>query len=208
MVMKGKRFNEGDMLTIVGTTGEVYEGAVPLIDADITSPHFARLMEWADALRKLRVRTNADTPKDVKAALSFGAEGIGLCRTEHMFFLGERIKAMREMILSNTLEGRKKALDKLYEFQIKDFKEIFEGMNGRPVTIRTLDPPLHEFLPKEEKDIEELANEMEVDVSVLKEKISKLHEFNPMLGWRGCRLGITYPEITEMQCRAILGAAA
>ena len=153
MMMQGKKFKEGDIITIVGTTGSIYEGALPLVDPDVTSPNFTKLMVWADKVRQLKVRANADTPKDAENAIKFGAEGIGLCRTEHMFFEGPRIKAMRQMILSNSLEERKKALDKLMEFQIDDFKGLFKVMGGRPVTIRTLDPPLHEFLPKEEHDI-------------------------------------------------------
>lgn len=163
MVMKGKKFYEGDIITIVGTSGHVYEGALPLVEADVSSPYFIKLMSWADKVRKLNVRANADTPKDAENAIKFGAEGIGLCRTEHMFFEGPRIKAMRQMILSNTLEERKKALDKLMEFQIEDFKGLFKVMGGRPVTIRTLDPPLHEFLPKDENDILEIAKEMGIE---------------------------------------------
>ena len=172
------------------------------------SGDFGVLMSWADKFRRLKVKTNADIPHDAKVARSFGAEGIGLCRTEHMFFEGDRIKAVREMILADSLEGRKKALAKLLPMQRSDFTGLFEVMKGLPVTIRLLDPPLHEFLPKEEEDIKELSQEMNVKSERLKEKISELHEFNPMLGHRGCRLGITYPEITEMQSRAIFEAVA
>jgi pyruvate,orthophosphate dikinase len=164
-------------------------------------------MEWADESKKILVKTNADTPHDAKVAKKFGAEGIGLCRTEHMFFEGERIKAVREMILAEDLEGRKKGLDKLLPMQQEDFEGLFKVMDGLPIIIRLLDPPLHEFLPKEEKDIEGVAKELNVKVDKLKEKIKSLHEFNPMLGFRGCRLGIKYPEINEMQVRAIFKAA-
>jgi len=197
---------EGDWMTLDGTAGEVILGKVPVTDPEL-SGDFGTLMKWADEVRKLGVRTNADTPRDSKVAIKFGAEGIGLCRTEHMFFEGDRIKAVREMILSDSLEGRKKALAKLLPYQKADFKGIFEVMDGKPVKIRTLDPPLHEFLPKEESEIKEIAKELNVSVDKLKEKIKSLHEFNPMLGHRGCRLGITYPEITEMQARAIIEAA-
>jgi len=205
--VNGKTIKEGDIISLDGSTGEVILGEVELIEPEL-SGNFAKLMEWADEFRKLKVRTNADTPKDAETALKFGAEGIGLCRTEHMFFEESRIKAMREMILAETSEGRKRALEKLLPYQKSDFKELFEIMNGKPVTIRLLDPPLHEFLPKEEDDIIEIAKEMELTPDELKGKIEELHEFNPMLGHRGCRLGITYPEITEMQARAIFEAAA
>lgn len=164
-------------------------------------------MTWADKLRKLKVRTNADTPEQCENAISFGAEGIGLCRTEHMFFEGDRIQAVREMILSNTLEERKNALAKLLPVQREDFEGIFEVMEGKPVTIRTLDPPLHEFLPHEDKEIQEVADRMGMSFDAVKSKIESLKEFNPMLGFRGCRLGMSYPEITEMQARAIFEAA-
>jgi pyruvate,orthophosphate dikinase len=164
-------------------------------------------MSWADEARKIGVRTNADTPHDAKVARTFGAEGIGLCRTEHMFFDGERIKAVREMILSSDVEGRKKALAKLLPYQREDFIGLFQAMDGFPATIRLLDPPLHEFLPTEEKDIFDLAREMQVDTGTLKAKIADLHEFNPMLGHRGCRLAVSYPEILEMQVTAIIEAA-
>jgi pyruvate,orthophosphate dikinase len=197
---------EGDYITLDGSTGEVFKGKIPVVEPEL-SGNFGTLMEWADDIRKMGVRTNADTPKDAETAIKFGAEGIGLCRTEHMFFEGDRIKAVREMILANDLDGRKSALDKLLPYQKEDFIGLFKVMKDKPVTIRLLDPPLHEFLPKEEKDIQELAKEMGVGVDKLKEKIEELHEFNPMLGHRGCRLGITYPEITEMQARAIFEAA-
>ncbi|MFC1705166.1 putative PEP-binding protein, partial [Nanoarchaeota archaeon] len=196
----------GEKITLDGSTGEVYKGEIPVVDAEL-SGNFAKLMELADEARKLGVRTNADSPKDAQVAVKFGAEGIGLCRTEHMFFEGERIKAMREMILADDLTGRKKALAKLLPFQKADFIGLFKAMEDKPVTIRLLDPPLHEFLPKEDKDIDELSKEMGVSSQKLKEKIEELHEFNPMLGHRGCRLGIAYPEITEMQARAIFEAA-
>jgi len=197
---------EGDFITLDGSTGELFKDKIPVVDPEL-SGNFGTLMKWADEARKLGVRTNADTPKDAKVAIKFGAEGIGLCRTEHMFFEGERIKAVREMILAKDLEGRKKTLSKLLPFQKQDFVGLFKVMKDKPVTIRLLDPPLHEFLPKEEKDIQELAKEIGVTIEKLKAKISELHEFNPMLGHRGCRLGITYPEITEMQARAIFEAA-
>ncbi len=206
-VVNGETINEGEYITLDGSTGEVFKGKIPVKDPEL-SGNFAKIMSWADEIRKLGVRTNADNPKDAKTAIKFGAEGIGLCRTEHMFFEGDRIKAMREMILAEDVEGRKKALAKLLPYQKADFKGLFEAMSEKPVTIRLLDPPLHEFLPKEEKDIQELSNEMSVSVEKLKEKIETLHEFNPMLGHRGCRLGIYYPEITEMQARAIFEAAA
>lgn len=204
--VKDLKIKEKDWLTLDGTAGEVIKGKVPVVDPEL-SGDFAKLMEWADGFRKLGVRTNADIPRDSKVAVNFGAEGIGLCRTEHMFFEGNRIKAVREMILSDDLKGRKKALDKLLPMQKSDFKGLFEVMKEKPVKIRLLDPPLHEFLPKEEADIEEVAKEMNVSIEKVKEKIKSLHEFNPMLGHRGCRLGITYPEISEMQTRAIIEAA-
>ncbi|MBW2981055.1 pyruvate, phosphate dikinase [Candidatus Woesearchaeota archaeon] len=197
---------EGEKMTLDGSTGEVYNGEIPVVDPEL-SGNFAKLMEWADEVRKLGVRTNADSPKDAEVAVKFGAEGIGLCRTEHMFFEGERIKAMREMILADGIKGRKKALAKLLPFQKADFVGLFKAMGKRPVTIRLLDPPLHEFLPREDKEVGELSNEMGISAEKLKEKIEELHEFNPMLGHRGCRLGIAYPEITEMQARAIFEAA-
>ncbi len=206
MVINKRIFHEGDYITLDGSTGEVFDGQIPTVDADM-SGDFGTIMQWADEFRRLKIRTNADTPKDAKVAFNFGAEGIGLCRTEHMFFGGERIRAMREMILSTNLDGRKKALAKLLPFQKEDFKGLFEVMNGKPVTIRLLDPPLHEFLPKEENEINEISKELNVSVDDLHKKIEELHEVNPMLGHRGCRLGITYPEITEMQATAIFEAA-
>jgi pyruvate, orthophosphate dikinase len=203
---KGQRVKEGDYITLDGTTGELFIGQIPTVDPEL-SGNFGELMKWADEVRRLKVRTNADIPRDAKVAVKFGAEGIGLCRTEHMFFEGDRIKAMREMILADTLEGRKRALDKLLPYQKSDFKGLFETMKGLPVTIRLLDPPLHEFLPKEEEEINAIAKETGVKPDKIKQKIAQLHEQNPMLGHRGCRLGITYPEITEMQTRAIIEAA-
>lgn len=199
-------FKEGDFITLNGSTGEVIKGEVKLIEPGI-SGDFEEIMRWADEFRKLGVRTNADTPHDAQVAINFGAEGIGLCRTEHMFFNEERIKAVREMILSDNEEDRRKALDKLLPFQKSDFVGLFKVMNGLPITIRLLDPPLHEFLPKDEGDIEKIATEMGVSVEKIKENIENLNEFNPMLGHRGCRLAITYPEIVEMQTEAIVAAA-
>ncbi len=202
----GKTYNEGDVITLDGSTGNVYEGDVPKIKAQL-SGNFERIMVWADKYRKLKIRTNADSPHDAKVAREFGAEGIGLCRTEHMFFEGDRIIAVREMILSSTLEEREKALAKLEPMQTQDFIGIFREMKGFPVTIRLLDPPLHEFLPHTEKDLQEVAKSMDVPADVLKAKAKTLHEMNPMLGHRGCRLGITFPEIYKMQVRAIIEAA-
>ncbi|HOW29092.1 MAG TPA: pyruvate, phosphate dikinase [archaeon] len=206
MIIKGKTYTEKDTITLDGSTGQVFLGQLDVVDPDL-SGSFKTLMSWADSIRRLKVRTNADTPKDAEVAIKFGADGIGLCRTEHMFFEGDRIKAVREMILSRDLEGRKKALAKLLPMQRGDFIGLFKAMKDKPVTIRLLDPPLHEFLPKEEKDILELSREMKIPVAELKKKIDDLFEFNPMLGHRGCRLGITFPEITEMQTRAIIEAA-
>ncbi|MBI5483619.1 MAG: pyruvate, phosphate dikinase, partial [Deltaproteobacteria bacterium] len=197
---------KGDIITLDGSLGDVMLGAVPTVSPQLTGD-FAQLMQWADTFRTMKVRTNADTPHDSKVAREFGAEGIGLCRTEHMFFDAERIAAVREMILSEDLEGRERALAKIMPMQKGDFIGIFREMKGLPVTIRLLDPPLHEFLPQEDKDIEELSKTMKVPVSTLKHKIEFLHEFNPMLGHRGCRLGLTYPEIYDMQVRAIMEAA-
>ncbi|MBK5274444.1 MAG: pyruvate, phosphate dikinase [Desulfuromonadales bacterium] len=198
--------NKGDIITLDGSTGEVMLGAVATVPVQLTGD-FGILMGWVDQFRTMKVRTNADTPHDSKVAREFGAEGIGLCRTEHMFFDAERIAAVREMILSEELEGRERALAKIMPMQKGDFTGIFREMKGLPVTIRLLDPPLHEFLPQEEKDIENLARTMKVTVNSVKHKIELLHEFNPMLGHRGCRLGITYPEIYNMQVRAIMEAA-
>jgi pyruvate,orthophosphate dikinase len=196
---------EGDIITIDGSTGRIILGEVPTVKPEI-SGDFSKLMSWADRIRKLKVRTNSETPIDTKTARDFGAEGIGLCRTEHMFFDEERILSVREMILSKTKEDRAKALRKLLPHQKKDFVEIFKIMRGLPVTVRLLDPPLHEFLPHSEKEILEVANVVGVDLKEVKSRISELHEQNPMLGHRGCRLGISYPEIYEMQCRAIFEA--
>ncbi|MDO8647027.1 MAG: pyruvate, phosphate dikinase [Candidatus Diapherotrites archaeon] len=203
---KGIKIKEFEIVSLDGATGEVYQGEIPLVEPQMKG-EFGELMKWADSFKKLGVRTNADTPHDAQVARNFGAEGIGLCRTEHMFFEGERIKAMREMILADTLEGRKKALTKLLPYQKADFLGLFEAMNGLDVTIRLLDPPLHEFLPREEKDIKDLATEMKISVEKVKSTIHALHEFNPMLGFRGCRLAIVYPEIAEMQVQAIIEAA-
>ncbi|MDC0521869.1 pyruvate, phosphate dikinase [Candidatus Pelagibacter sp.] len=196
---------EGDIITIDGSTGRIILGEVPTVKPEI-SGDFSKLMSWADSIRKLKVRTNSETPADTKTARDFGAEGIGLCRTEHMFFDEERILSVREMILSKTKEDRARALTKLLPHQKKDFVEIFKIMGGLPVTVRLLDPPLHEFLPHAEKEILEVANVVGVDLKEIKSRISELHEQNPMLGHRGCRLGISYPEIYEMQCRAIFEA--
>jgi pyruvate,orthophosphate dikinase len=196
---------EGDIITIDGSTGRIILGEVPTVKPEI-SGDFSKLMSWADSIRKLKVRTNSETPVDTKTARDFGAEGIGLCRTEHMFFDEERILSVREMILSKTKEDRARALTKLLPHQKKDFVEIFKIMSGLPVTVRLLDPPLHEFLPHSEKEILEVANTVGVDLKEVKSRISELHEQNPMLGHRGCRLGISYPEIYEMQCRAIFEA--
>ncbi|HNW31179.1 MAG TPA: pyruvate, phosphate dikinase [Caldisericia bacterium] len=202
----GKKYKEGDWITLDGSTGEVYGEKLETKDPEFTSD-FTQFMEWADKTRRLEVRTNADTPFDAKVARNFGAHGIGLCRTEHMFFAPDRIKAMREMILADDLGGRKKALEKLLPFQREDFVGILEAMRGHHVTIRTLDPPLHEFLPHQDEEIKELAADMGISEEKLRNKIESLHEVNPMLGHRGCRLGIVYPEITIMQARAILEAA-
>jgi pyruvate,orthophosphate dikinase len=202
----GKTFKEGDYISLDGAAGKIYGEAIKTVDASI-SGDFDRLMGWADKIRTLKVRTNADTPKDAKQARGFGAEGIGLCRTEHMFFETDRIAAMREMIVSKTPEQRKIALAKLLPMQRGDFEAIYEALEGYPVTIRLLDPPLHEFLPSDEADIQALAAEMKLEVGELKNIISSLHEFNPMMGHRGCRLDVTYPEIGEMQTTAIIEAA-
>ena len=204
--IKDKIFKEGDFLTLDGSTGEVYPGQLPVVDP-ILAGEFATLMKWSREIKKLGIRTNADTPKDAKVAKDFGAEGIGLTRTEHMFFEGSRITSMREMILADNEEGRRKALAKLLPFQRQDFEGIFQVMTGLPVIIRLLDPPLHEFLPKEDKEIAELSKIINLAPEKIKQKISELHEFNPMLGFRGCRLGVVYPEISEMQARAIFEAA-
>jgi len=202
----GSTFHKGDVITIDGANGQVLKGSVPMLQPEL-SGDFASVMAWADGIRRMKVRTNAETPADARMARSFGAEGIGLCRTEHMFFDGERIVAMREMILSDTEGGRRAALAKLLPMQRSDFVELFEIMAGLPVTIRLLDPPLHEFLPKSDKEIDEVAAVMNVSADKLRRRTEALHEFNPMLGHRGCRLAISYPEIAEMQARAIFEAA-
>ncbi len=202
----GKTLKTGDYISLDGTTGSIYGEAIPTVEASI-SGDFETLMKWADEFRVLNIRTNADTPRDAKQAAEFGAEGIGLCRTEHMFFEGTRIDAMREMIVSKTEEQRRAALEKLLPMQRSDFEELYEAMGGNPVTIRYLDPPLHEFLPTDKNDIIELAKEMNLEVAELENVISSLHEFNPMMGHRGCRLAVSYPEIAEMQTRAVIEAA-
>jgi pyruvate,orthophosphate dikinase len=206
--VNGKVLKEGEWITLNGTKGRVYEGRLKLLPADPTHNRwYEELMKWADRFRKLKVRTNADTPKDSTVAREFGAEGIGLCRTEHMFFEADRIKAVREMILSDDEDGRRRALKKILPMQKKDFLGIFRAMSGLPVTIRLLDPPLHEFIPHTERELKDLAKDMGVSLKKLRERNESLHEFNPMLGHRGCRLGVTYPEIYEMQVRAIMEAA-
>jgi len=208
MSVNGKKLGEGDWISLNGTKGIVYDGKLGFLPADPEkNVHYKKLMSWADKRRKLGIRTNADNPHDAQTARKFGAEGIGLCRTEHMFFGPDRITAMRQMILVDDEAGRKKALKKLLPLQRKDFIGIFKAMNGLPVTIRTLDPPLHEFLPNDETSQKEMAEQMGVTVEAIKEKVQSLHEANPMLGHRGCRLGITYPEITAMQVQAIIEAA-
>lgn len=202
----GKRYNEGEWISLDGSTGNVYGEQLPTVPPEVTG-YFGILMEWADQVRTLKIRANADTPNDAKQALEFGAEGIGLCRTEHMFFDSDRIGAMREMIVSRTEEQRRKALDKLLPMQRADFEGLFRAMKGYPVTIRFLDPPLHEFLPQEKEDIEALAAEMGMPADQLKAIVTELHEFNPMMGHRGCRLAVSYPEIAEMQTRAVIEAA-
>ncbi len=202
----GKTIKEGDYISLDGSTGNIYGEAVPTVEAAI-SGDFGRFMAWADAARTLKVRTNADNPRDAAQAVKFGAEGIGLCRTEHMFFEADRIRAMREMIVAKDVESRKKALAKLLPYQQKDFEEMYEVLEGRPMTVRYLDPPLHEFLPTKEEDIQEIAGELDITVDELKHVIASLHEFNPMMGHRGCRLAVTYPEIAEMQTTAVISAA-
>ena len=202
----GKTYFEGDYISLDGSTGKIYDGDIQTQEASI-SGNFGRIMSWADSFRKLRVRTNADTPADAANAVRLGAEGIGLCRTEHMFFEPERIPKIRKMILSKTVEEREKALEELIPFQKGDFKALYEVMEGKPVTIRFLDPPLHEFVPTDEKDIEALAKDMKLSVEEVKSTCSELHEFNPMMGHRGCRLSVTYPEIARMQTRAVIEAA-
>ncbi len=204
--LAGINLNEGDVITLDGSTGEIMLGELKTVQPEMTG-QFGEYMEWVDEVRQLKVRTNADTPHDSEVALKFGAEGIGLCRTEHMFFEGDRIAAVREMILAGNLEGRKHALAKILPMQKTDFKGIFKVMDGLPVTVRLLDPPLHEFLPHTDEDMQALAKVMDVSVDTLKAKAEELHEFNPMLGHRGCRLGVTYPEIYAMQTQAIMEAA-
>ena len=204
--LAGKTYHEGDWLSLDGSTGSIYDGAMPTVDASVGGD-FGRIMAWADKFRRLQVRTNADTPHDAAKARELGAQGIGLCRTEHMFFEGDRIAAIREMICSDTVEQREKALAKLLPMQQGDFEGIYEAMEGCPVTIRFLDPPLHEFVPTEEHDIELLAKDMGKSVADIKAIISSLHEFNPMMGHRGCRLAVTFPEIAVMQTRAVIRAA-
>ena len=204
--LKGKTFTEGDYISIDGSTGNIYDGIIKTVDASIAGT-FGRVMAWADKYRTLKVRTNADTPRDAKKARELGAEGIGLCRTEHMFFEEDRIAAFREMICSDTVEEREAALDKILPYQQGDFKALYEALEGYPVTIRFLDPPLHEFVPTEEADIEKLANAQGKSVEEIKTLIDSLHEFNPMMGHRGCRLAVTYPEIAKMQTKAVIRAA-
>ena len=204
--LAGHVIKEGDYISIDGSTGNIYGEAIPTVAASI-SGDFDRFMKWADARRTLKVRTNADTPRDAAQAVAFGAEGIGLCRTEHMFFEGDRIKAIREMIVAKTPEARKAALDKILPYQQGDFEAMYRVLEGRPMTVRFLDPPLHEFVPQKEEDIVELAGELKISVDELKAVIAVLHEFNPMMGHRGCRLAVTYPEIAEMQTTAVINAA-
>ena len=204
--LAGKEFHEGDYISIDGSTGNIYDGVIPTVDATIAG-EFGRIMAWADKYRTLKVRTNADTPADAKKARELGAEGIGLCRTEHMFFEEDRIAAFREMICSDTVEEREAALDKILPYQQGDFEALYEALEGNPVTIRFLDPPLHEFVPTEEADIEKLATAQGKSVEDIKTIIASLHEFNPMMGHRGCRLAVTYPEIAKMQTKAVIRAA-
>ena len=202
----GKEFHEGDPISIDGTTGNIYDGLIPTVDAQIAG-EFGRIMAWADKYRKLKVRTNADTPADAKKARELGAEGIGLCRTEHMFFEEDRIAAFREMICADTVEAREKALDKILPYQQGDFKALYEALEGCPVTIRFLDPPLHEFVPHEEAEQIKLAKDLGKTLDEVKAIVESLKEFNPMMGHRGCRLAVTYPEIAKMQTKAVIRAA-
>ena len=204
--LAGKTYHEGDIISIDGTTGNIYDGAIPTVDATIAG-EFGRVMEWADKYRKLGVRTNADTPKDTAKAIELGAEGIGLCRTEHMFFDEERIFNLRKMILSETVEDREKYLNLLIPYQKGDFKEMYKELKGRPMTVRYIDPPLHEFIPKTEAEMKQLADAMGITVEKVQTVCNDLHEFNPMMGHRGCRLAVTYPEIARMQTRALIEAA-
>ena len=205
--LAGKTFCEGDIISLDGSTGKIYDGAIAQIDADPNNGYFGRIMKWADEFKRLEVRTNADTPKDAQKARELGAEGIGLCRTEHMFFGEGRIEAFREMICSETVEEREAALDVILPMQQSDFEALYEALEGHPVTIRFLDPPLHEFVPTEEADIKALADKKGKSVEEIKSMIASLHEFNPMMGHRGCRLAVTYPEIAKMQTRAVIRAA-
>ena len=204
--LNGQTFTEGSEISIDGTTGNIYAGLIPTVDATIAG-EFGRIMAWADKYRRLKVRTNADTPTDARKARELGAEGIGLCRTEHMFFEESRIAAFREMICSDTVEEREKALDKILPYQQDDFTKLYEALEGNPVCIRFLDPPLHEFVPTEEADIKKLAAAQGKSVEDIKNIIASLHEFNPMMGHRGCRLAVTYPEIAKMQTKAVIRAA-
>ncbi|WP_333650181.1 pyruvate, phosphate dikinase [Lacrimispora sp.] len=205
-VLSGKEYHEGDWLSLDGSTGKIYDGIIPTVDAAIVG-EFGRIMAWTDKYRRLKVRTNADTPEDARKARELGAEGIGLCRTEHMFFEGDRIDAFREMICSDTVEEREAALEKILPVQQGDFEKLYEALEGNPVTIRFLDPPLHEFVPTDEDDIKKLADTQGKTVEQIKNIIASLHEFNPMMGHRGCRLAVTYPEIARMQTRAVIRAA-
>ena len=205
--LAGKAFHEGDELSLDGSTGYIYDCLIPTVPADPNSGYFGRIMELSDKYKKMRVRANADTPSDARQAAAFGAQGIGLCRTEHMFFDPDRIGAFREMICAETLEEREAALAKIEPMQQADFEGLFEALDGHPVTIRFLDPPLHEFVPTDEADIAALAKAQGKTVAYIKQVIAGLHEFNPMMGHRGCRLAVTYPEIAKMQTRAIIKAA-
>jgi pyruvate,orthophosphate dikinase len=207
MKARGKEFKEGSWISIDGTTGEIFEGKLETVMPQGLEGPLAEILSWADEIRRLGVRANADTPKDAETAKRFGAEGIGLARTEHMFFESDRIPVVRQMILSKSVEQRERALERLLPMQQEDFVGLFKAMEGYPVTIRLLDPPLHEFLPSEEDDIKALAEEMKVSFEELKEVAESLHEFNPMMGHRGCRLTVTYPEVAIMQTKAIIGAA-
>ncbi len=204
--LAGKTYHEGDFISIDGSTGNIYDGIIPTVDAEIVG-EFKTIMDWADKYRVLKVRTNADTPADAKKAVELGAEGIGLCRTEHMFFEADRIAAFREMICADTVEEREAALEKILPYQQGDFEKLYEGLEGNPETIRFLDPPLHEFVPTEEADIAALAKAQGKSVEDIKAIIASLHEFNPMMGHRGCRLAVTYPEIAAMQTKAVIRAA-
>ena len=202
----GHKIQEGDYISLDGSTGNIYIGDIKTEEASV-SGNFGRLMDWADKYRTMKVRTNADTPADTRNAVKLGAEGIGLCRTEHMFFEADRIPKIRKMILSDSVEAREEALSELIPFQKADFKGMYEALEGRPMTVRYLDPPLHEFLPTDPEDIAELAKDMGLTVEAIQAKCAELHEFNPMMGHRGCRLAVTYPEIARMQTRAVMEAA-